>query len=408
MSNKITYIVAGWLGPRRANYYTQKFFEDPYFLIKQHIINLSVLGTDNIEKILIVINENDHSIDYGLQNELSKLNCSIPYEILIRPNLGFSYAAWNHGICYCLENKTTSDYFFLIEDDYVPIRSDFHEYFLHNFSNNDIGAVFQLYVAMHGLQKHAAISNGMIKRDIAEKCVNIHNSVFKLRFEQSYASAQDNQVIFLDYIRSQCEITDISKSVCIPFYDVNVKRVVNFGKTKGDVPIHPIYELNLFQFHHITEHDAEFINFIRNSYCDEYLHDSRKFTVEETRSWITETNPLYFIVTYGNQPIGYFRLSNHSEENKNIYIGADIHPKYVGLKLAYPMYMSFINFIFDYKQLNKLTLEVLETNTRAINLYKKLGFVYEGQKRKEVLKNDKYVDSIIMSILKEEWNNENF
>lgn len=408
MSDKITYIVAAWLGPRRAKYYTQKFFEDPYFLIKQHIVNLSVLGSDSIEKIIIVVNENDPSIDHNLQNELSKLNCSIPYEVLLRPNLGFSYAAWNHGICHCLENNTSSNYFFLIEDDYVPIRNDFHESFLKEFSKQEFGAVFQLYIAMHGLQKHAAISNGMLDRNIAKKCLNKYGTVFNLRYEKTYAAAQDNQVIFLDYIRSEAEIADISKSECIPFYDINVNRIVKFGNTKKEISIYPIYELELFQFHHITENDADFINYIRNSYCDEYLHDSRKFTVEETRSWILETKPFYFTVTYGNQPIGYFRLSNYSEENKNVYIGADIHPKYVGLKLAYPMYIRFINFIFEFKQLNKITLEVLETNTRAINLYKKLGFIYEGQKRKEILKNGEYVDSIIMSILKEEWNNKNF
>lgn len=406
--SKITYIIATWLGPRRANYYTQKFLEDPYFLIRHHVTNLSVLDCSNIDKILIVINENDPIIDAGLIHELNKLNCSVPYEILIRPNLGFSYAAWNHGMQYCIENKTNSNFFFLIEDDYVPIQRNFYQYFLSEFNSPQIGAVFQLYTDLYGLKKHAAISNGMIKRDIAETCLNTYKTIFDLKFDNSYMSAQANQVIFLDHIKTKYEITDISESACIPFFDINVNRLVYYGNTDADAPVSPIYELNLFEFHNITEKDAEFVNFIRNTYCEEYLHDSTKFTVEETRSWILETKPLYFIVRYAKQPIGYFRLSNHSIENSNVYIGADIHPKYVGLKLAYPMYVRFINFIFDYKQLNKLTLEVLETNTRAINLYKKLGFVYEGQKRKEVFKNSKYVDSIIMSILKEEWNNKNF
>ena len=49
-------------------------------------------------------------------------------------------------------------------------------------------------------------------------------------------------------------------------------------------------------------------------------------------------------------------------------------------------------------------MEVLATNQRAINLYKKLGFDYEGTKRQEVLKGGVYVDSIIMSILKQDYN----
>jgi RimJ/RimL family protein N-acetyltransferase len=46
---------------------------------------------------------------------------------------------------------------------------------------------------------------------------------------------------------------------------------------------------------------------------------------------------------------------------------------------------------------------VLGSNSRAINLYYKLGFVKEGVKRQEVLKGTEYVDSIIMSILKSEY-----
>lgn len=407
MKSKITYIVATWLGPRRASYYTQRFNEDPYFLIKQHIISLSVFSTNDIEKILIVVNENDISIDSNLQQELSKLNCTIPYEIIIRPNFGFSYAAWEHGIQYCLQNKTLSDYFFLIEDDYVPARSNFYHYFLRKFSNN-VSGVFQLYTEMHGLKKHAAISNGMICKTIAEKCLQKYNSVFNIKFENTYLSAQHNQETFLDYLESESEVHDISDIACIPFYDINIGCIKHFGNINTDSPIVPIYQLDLINFKKITIEDAEFVNDIRNTYCEEYLHTSYKFSIEQTKTWILETNPLYYIITYGNQSIGYFRVSNYSSENNNIYIGADIHPNFTGLKLAIPSYRKFIDFLFESKQLNKITLEVLETNTRAINLYKKLGFVYEGQKRKEILKNDKYVDSIIMSILKEEWNNKNF
>lgn len=407
MQTKITYIVATWLGRRRAAYYTEKFLQDSYFLIKQHITNLSIFNSDNIEKILIVVNENDKNIDTNLQQELNKLNCKIPYEIIKRPNFGFSYAAWEHGIRHCLQNETSSDYFFLIEDDYVPSRDDFYQYFLKKFTNN-VGGVFQLYTEMHGLKKHAAISNGMISKHIAKKCLKKYENVFNIELKNTYLSAQHNQETFLDYLELESEICDISDIACIPFYDINIDCVKYFGDINANSPIVPIYQLDLIEFKKITSADAEFVNNIRNIYCEEYLHTSNKFSIEQTKTWIQETKPLYYIIMYGNRSIGYFRLSNYSAENSNIYIGADIHPSYTGLKLAVPTYKKFINFLFDSMHLNKITLEVLDTNNRAINLYKKLGFVYEGQKRKEVFKNNKYVDSIIMSILKEEWNKENF
>ena len=65
--------------------------------------------------------------------------------------------------------------------------------------------------------------------------------------------------------------------------------------------------------------------------------------------------------------------------------------------------MQFIPHLFEKLDLHKISLEVLATNNRAINLYKKVGFKEEGTKREEILKKDQWVDSIIMSILKPEW-----
>jgi RimJ/RimL family protein N-acetyltransferase len=90
--------------------------------------------------------------------------------------------------------------------------------------------------------------------------------------------------------------------------------------------------------------------------------------------------------------------------NKNIYIGADISPKFKGKGLGKLSYEKFIPFLFETYNLNKISLEVLSNNIIALNLYKKLGFVTEGVKRQEVYKNNQWVDSIIMSILKNEYN----
>jgi hypothetical protein len=116
------------------------------------------------------------------------------------------------------------------------------------------------------------------------------------------------------------------------------------------------------------------------------------------------TLPDYYIILSDDEKIGYFRLTNYSKINRNIYIGADLHPNFWGKKLSYNSYVKFMRYLFDTYELNKISLEVLSTNIRAINLYKKLNFVHEGIKRQEVLKQNQFVDSIIMSILKTEYN----
>jgi len=160
----------------------------------------------------------------------------------------------------------------------------------------------------------------------------------------------------------------------------------------------------MIYFRCLEESDLEFLNEVRNHCAKEYLHDSRTFSLSDTLNWFKTTNPNYYIILNEGKKIGYFRLSNYSQLNQNIYIGADLHPKFWGEKLAYPSYQKFIDYLFINYNLNKISLEVLSTNIRAYNLYKKLGFVQEGVKRQEVLKQNQFIDSIIMSLLKTEYN----
>lgn len=153
----------------------------------------------------------------------------------------------------------------------------------------------------------------------------------------------------------------------------------------------------------ISREEVKILNKIRNL-CVDYLHNSKKFTLEESYDWFDKTSPNFFSIYYNQEMIGYFRISNFSIENKNLYIGADLHPQYWNRGLGFESYKKMIPFLFNEYNLNKISLEVLVTNHRAISLYKKLGFKEEGIKREEIFKDGQYVDSIIMSILKKETN----
>ena len=159
----------------------------------------------------------------------------------------------------------------------------------------------------------------------------------------------------------------------------------------------------MISFRNLKEIDLEFLNEVRNYCAKDYLHDSRTFSLSETINWYKNTSPDYYIILNNEEKIGYFRLSNYSKLNQNIYVGADLHPKFWGKKLSYFAYKEFIKYLFNHYNLNKISLEVLSTNSRAYNLYKKLGFIQEGIKRQEVFKQDQFIDSIIMSILKTEY-----
>lgn len=64
-----------------------------------------------------------------------------------------------------------------------------------------------------------------------------------------------------------------------------------------------------------------------------------------------------------------------------------------------------LEYAFNHLNLHKIYLNVLNNNTKAINLYKSLYFEQEGIKKDHIYKNGQYYDIVMMSILKKFFNN---
>ena len=59
---------------------------------------------------------------------------------------------------------------------------------------------------------------------------------------------------------------------------------------------------------------------------------------------------------------------------------------------------------FNNMNLNRIYLRVLATNPRAIRCYEKVGFISEGRLRQAEFRNGQYVDFLVMSVLRSEFN----
>ena len=71
-----------------------------------------------------------------------------------------------------------------------------------------------------------------------------------------------------------------------------------------------------------------------------------------------------------------------------------------GKGIGYFATIEILNHAFNNMNLNRIELGVLESNTRALKLYEKVGFNREGVKCQSIYKNGKFVDMIMMAILK--------
>ncbi len=67
-----------------------------------------------------------------------------------------------------------------------------------------------------------------------------------------------------------------------------------------------------------------------------------------------------------------------------------------------------LRYGFNTLNLHRIWLRVYEHNTRGIRAYEHAGFVHEGRLRQDSFRGGRYYDTLIMSVLKTEWQDSDF
>ncbi len=155
-------------------------------------------------------------------------------------------------------------------------------------------------------------------------------------------------------------------------------------------------------FREMQQDDLPFLIEVRNE-CRAMLHDDSAFTLDQAQAWFAAARPRFYIITYEGTAIGYFRTSHWEDANRHVSIGCDLHADYRGKGLAQAAYRAFLRFLFEDCAISKVSLEVLEHNAPARRLYRRLGFVVEYVKRQAVRRDGHDLDSIVMSMLKSDF-----
>ncbi len=101
--------------------------------------------------------------------------------------------------------------------------------------------------------------------------------------------------------------------------------------------------------------------------------------------------------------LGCARITDIDLINRSMCVGGDIFPKFQSKGYAKELYRLIFKYGFDYMNMHRLYLYVLEDNERAISLYEKMGFIYEGTWRESILRDGKYKNYNIMSLLEQEY-----
>lgn len=109
------------------------------------------------------------------------------------------------------------------------------------------------------------------------------------------------------------------------------------------------------------------------------------------------------IVTNYSDLIGYVYYKENSYTRDVYSIGITIGKNYWNKGYGKDTIKALCNYLFNNRQAHKIELEVVRENKRAINCYKKCGFNEEGVRRSKYFYSGRYLDTIVLGLLKEEF-----
>ncbi|MBC8449073.1 MAG: GNAT family N-acetyltransferase [Chloroflexi bacterium] len=117
-----------------------------------------------------------------------------------------------------------------------------------------------------------------------------------------------------------------------------------------------------------------------------------------------DSRHVFAIETAEGVPIGNLGLHSIDWKNRSAVCGISIGEKeYWNQGYGTDAMRTLLRFAFEELNLHRVFLHVYDFNERAIRCYEKLGFRREGRLRQSQFTEGRYVDELIMGMLREEW-----
>jgi len=135
-------------------------------------------------------------------------------------------------------------------------------------------------------------------------------------------------------------------------------------------------------------------------------HSTLITNIEDQLKWYESIshNQLYMIAENLDKAIGIACYTDIDWFGRSLNISGSIYKDFRRMDLVKASFSCGLDFAFEVLNMQRVGAEVLETHSAAQHLeIGHLGFKVEGRRRRAVYKAGKYYDSIMMGILREEW-----
>ena len=139
-----------------------------------------------------------------------------------------------------------------------------------------------------------------------------------------------------------------------------------------------------------------------------YMFNDPKITQEEQINWFkkinSDTSCIYWVIEFDSKDIGVLSLMNIDLDNSNClwaYYIVDINLR--GKGIGKNLECNIHDFVFQKLKLNKIYGDVLETNTKIVEIHKHFGYDIEGVLKKQMRKDNVFYDLIKIGLLNNKW-----
>ena len=138
-----------------------------------------------------------------------------------------------------------------------------------------------------------------------------------------------------------------------------------------------------------------------------FLYDPGEFdmTVEQERAYIeaaaARDNDLFLVALVDGNVVGVLTYEGgRRRANRHaVSLGVSVRAAWCGQGIGTALMRAAIDHARSGGVVRRIELHVYPHNDRAAALYRRLGFVEEGRRRRAVIKGGEYADDIVMALL---------
>lgn len=169
----------------------------------------------------------------------------------------------------------------------------------------------------------------------------------------------------------------------------------------GDIELTSFSDLTEQDFK--TFYDIRYSNYVHSNFGGKY--PSMESHLQWVNSSIDSSDYAGFAITLDHLVIGGCSLKNISMLNSSAEFDIFLSKSVSGKGYGKSALKKLLDHGFNKLKLHRIYAFYLEANKKAFSLYEQMGFKKEGLLRENVYKNGKYHNSIVIGLLKKEYEN---